>query len=97
MYEIIYNRFGITAIFQPLTGDSFPLLVIKKDEEIFQPPGAMNYAKTRFLLSYRRIDIDRRVKKGETFTIGETVYTVFSMGDYPDCWNKYRGECVVTL
>ena len=63
--------------------------------EAWQPETEIRYAATQQVVSYRRSDIDRRVKSGERFTIGGTVYTVYSMAPYPDSWNEFEGKAVV--
>lgn len=94
LYESIFSTLGKPATFHPDGGQDIELTVILKKDEEYAPPGQINYAKTRYIVSYRRKDIDRRVKKNETFTIEGTTYKVFSMSNYPDGWSTYRGDAL---
>lgn len=91
----LYAFFGNQAVFQPALGDSVALTIIVETESDWQPGGQVQWAEPRIEISYRRTDIDRKVKRGETFTMGSTVYTVVSMAEYPDCWTDFEGKCVV--
>lgn len=93
--DTVYATFGDAAVFSPLTGDDVSLTVIVEDLEQWEPGGEILYAGTQKVLSYRRADIDRRVKRNETFTIGGTVYTVQSMAAYPDSWSTWEGKAMV--
>lgn len=94
LYEAVFSKLGKPATFSPDDGDAIELTVIIKEDEEFSPPGQINYAQTRYVISYRRTDIDRRVRKNETFLIEGTTYNIFSMSTYPDGWNKYKGDAL---
>ena len=95
--EKAYSVFGVTAAFTPAVGDPVdPLTVILDYAEGWQPGSEIQFAQTQVVISYMRKDIDRRVQRGEQFTIDGTVYTVQSMGPYPESWNQFEGKAVVT-
>lgn len=93
--DTVYANFGDAAVFSPTAGDDVALTVILESVEAWQPGTEIQYAATQQVVSYRRADIDRRVKSGETFTINGTVYTVYSMAPYPDSWSEFEGKAVV--
>ena len=93
--ESIYTVYGFEAEFSPLVGDDVSLVVLLESVEDWQPGGEIRYAHTQLTISYKREDLDRRVKRGETFTIGTSVYTVQSMSDYPDSWTEFEGKAMV--
>jgi hypothetical protein len=69
-------------------------VLLKKDEE-FMPAGNINFAATRHIIDYMRLNINRKVLKDEVFTIDGSDYKVYSMASYPDSWNKFKGKCLV--
>jgi hypothetical protein len=94
--EKAYAVFGESAAFTPAVGSPVdPLTVIIDYANDWQPGGEVLFAQEQIVISYMRKDIDRRVKVGEVFTIGESTYTVRSMAPYPDSWNQFEGKCVV--
>lgn len=65
------------AVFTPASGDPVDCLILIGNEDEFQPgiTQAQAFIPTLFI-DYQRIQIDREALRGETFTAGETVYTV---------------------
>jgi hypothetical protein len=86
---------GVEAVFSPLIGDNIPFNVILDIDSNYQPGGSVQVAEPQTTISYQRADLDRKVKRGEAFTIKGTVYTVRSMADYPDAWTAYEGMASV--
>lgn len=91
----IYKLMGSSAVFAPATGDDVACTVIINTTSEFDPGGTILVADPQTVINYRRADIDRKVKRGETFTVGSTVYTVVSMAHYPDSWTEFEGKAVV--
>ena len=91
----IYSRMGEEAVFSPLTGDDVTCNVIIDAASDWEPGGSVQVAEQQIVVNYRRADIDRKVKRGETFTAGSVVYTVVSMAHYPGSWTAYEGKAVV--
>ena len=87
--------FGVKATFTPISGDPDTFNVILDVDNSYQPGGSVQVAEPQTTISYRRENLDRKVKRGETFTIDGTVYTVRSMADYPDAWSEYEGKASV--
>ena len=88
----IYARMGVDAVFSPKSGEDIPLRGIKEEGVAHEPfSGIVQAAVSQIEIQYMRADLDRRVVNGETFTIGETVYTVHSMSPYPDSWTEFEG------
>ena len=93
--EKAYSVFGVAAVFSPLSGDDKSLTVILDELEQWEPGGEIQWAGTQRVISYMRKDIDRRVKRNETFTIEGVVYTVQSMASYPESWSQFEGKAMV--
>ena len=89
------SRFGVSATFAPAAGDESTFNVILDSDPSYQPGGSVQVAEPQITISYRRLNIDRKVKRGETFTIGGTVYTVRGMADFPGAWTAYEGKASV--
>ena len=89
------KKFGVEATFAPISGDPDTFNVILNVDNSYQPGGSVQVAEPQTTISYRRENLDRKVKRGETFTIDGTVYTVRSMADYPDSWTEYEGKASV--
>jgi len=67
----------VAAVFTPAVGDPVSLNVDVSTGTDFQPGGLDVQAwGTETTLEYLLSDIGREVNKGETFTVGGTVYTV---------------------
>jgi hypothetical protein len=93
----IYSTFGVSATFVPLTGASVPNIVVVVDWVAeWQPAGTAQMAEKQITVSYKRSDINRKVKRGEKFEVGSTTYTVVAMSQYPDAWTEYEGKATVT-
>ena len=88
-------KFGVEAVFSPLVGSDITLTVILDIDNGYQPGGSVQIAEPQTTISYQRSDLDRKVKRGETFTINGTLYTVLSMADYPDSWTEFEGKASV--
>lgn len=93
--ETIYSIFGESAVFSPEWGDDVACTVIVDKDNAWQYGGAIRAVDPLITINYRITDIDRKVVRGETFTVGSTVYTVVSMAHYPDAWTEYEGRAVV--
>jgi len=91
----IYLRMGDEAVFSPSAGDDLDCQVIVERGSYMAPGGTVQVADPRITISYKRSDIDRKVKRGETFTVGATVYTVLAMSDYPNSWTDLEGKADV--
>jgi hypothetical protein len=91
----IYSVFGVSALFTPATGANVTAVVVVDWVADWQPSGQVQLAEKTLTVSYQRADIDRKVKRGETFTVGTKVYRVLSMADYPDAWTEYEGKAAV--
>lgn len=91
----IYAMAGEAATFTPIAGDPVPLNVIVDYAVNWEPSGQVQVADDHIELHYRRADIDRRVVKGETFTVGSKTYTVRSMAQYPDAFDDLEGRAIV--
>jgi hypothetical protein len=89
------EKFGVEATFTPLTGDPDTFNVILGVDNSYQPGGSVQVAEPQTTISYQRTNLDRKVKRGETFTIDGMIYTVRSMADYPDSWTEYEGKASV--
>lgn len=93
--ETIFATFGDTAIFTPVVGADVSVTVIVDTSSDWQPGGQVRVADPRTVIRYLRADINRKVKRGETFSVNGTVYTVVSMSQYPDAWTEFEGKAVV--
>ena len=91
----IYLRMGAEAVFSPLAGVDVDCQIIVERGSFMAPGGAVQVADHRISISYKRSDIDRKVLRGETFTIGATVYSVLAMSDYPNSWTEFEGRADV--
>ena len=89
------EKFGVEATFTPLTGDPITFTVILERDNSYQPGGSIQVAEPQITISYQRANLNRKVKRGETFTIDGTVYTVRSMADYPESWTEFEGKASV--
>jgi hypothetical protein len=93
---LIYGKFGVESVFSPFMGDDVECTVIVMKGHGWEPGGGVNASMDQIQVYYQRADIDRKLKRGETFTVGSTVYTVRSMADYPGAWTDHEGRAVVT-
>lgn len=91
----IYARMGSPAVFAPAAGDPVACTIIVDHSSDWQPGGAVQVAEPQIVISYRRSEIDRKVRRGETFTVDGTVYTVRSMENYPGSWTEFEGKAAV--
>lgn len=68
------------AVYTPLSGDPVSCTVLMYDEDSLEPDGLMARVNgTVKIIEYQKADIDHDAVKGDTFTIGATVYTVQSV------------------
>ena len=67
---------GISATFTPLTGAAIPMDVSLNKQTEIQPSGNAQTWEIGNTIEYSLEDLDREAVVGETFTIGETIYTV---------------------
>lgn len=93
---LVYAQFGVDSVFSPFAGDDVECTIIIDQGHGWEPGGGVNVSMDQITIHYQREDIDRKLKRGETFTVGSTVYTVRSMADYPDAWTDHEGRAVVT-
>lgn len=65
------------ALYTPLSGDPVSCTVLIYDEDSLEPDGLMaRVSGTVKIVEYQKADIDHDAVKGDTFTVGATVYTV---------------------
>ena len=65
------------AIFIPETGDTVPCKIrIYEDDEPYPDGYSAQVLESEIIIEYQKADINRDAVRGETFTIGETIYTV---------------------
>ena len=93
--EDSFNVLGADGVFSPLSGDDVPCRIIVERGSFMAPGGTVQVADPRITISYKRSDIDRKVLRGETFTVGATAYTVLAMSDYPNSWTDFEGRADV--
>jgi hypothetical protein len=93
----IYETAGSSALFHPLAGQDQTVNVIVEYSVEWEPSSQIQVADDHIVIQYQRADIDRRVLKGETFTIGADVYEVRSMATYPEAFTEFEGHAVVRL
>ncbi|WP_319406177.1 hypothetical protein [uncultured Desulfosarcina sp.] len=91
----VYKLTGSPAVFSPSMGDDVACTVIVDTNSDWQPGGTIQVAEQQTIVSYQRAHIDRKVRRGETFAVGSTVYTVVSMAHYPGSWTEFEGKAVV--
>lgn len=93
----VYNTAGVAAVFTPAGEDpvTVALNVILDYRVDWEPSSQVQVADDHIEIQYQRADIDRRVLKGETFTVGSATYTVRSMASYPEAFNDLEGHAVV--
>jgi hypothetical protein len=95
--DSIYSFYGVDAVFGQLMGDDISCRIIIDRGSDYDPGGVVMAVGPQTVISYRRSDIDRRLRQGETFTVGgSTVYTVRNMAEYPSSWTDKEGRAVVT-
>lgn len=90
-----YSLFGDAATFSPNVGPSIDCTVVVHQSGEWQGGGSMQVRSGQTLISYRRSEIDRKLKVGEKFIVGSTTYTVRAMAQ-ENSWTEYEGTAVVS-
>lgn len=93
----LYGHAGVAAVFTPAGVDppTVSLNVIIEYSVEWEPQAQLQIADDHTVIHYQRADIDRRVVRGETFSVGGSVYTVRSMAAYPGAYDDHQGQCIV--
>ena len=91
----IYRVMGSDATFRPQAGPDVACRVVVDYIAEWEPGGQVRFADGQTAIHYRRSQLDRKVKRGEQFTINGTVWEVVSMAHYPDSWTDLEGVAAV--